>query len=62
MSRLVEKVETAFEKFDLRGIALPQLQQGRLGMNARPLGAAIVPLHHYFSLSTLQLQIKTENN
>ena len=31
-------------------------------MNARPLGAAIVPLHHYFSLSTFQFQIKTENN
>ncbi len=60
MSRLVNKVESAFDKFDVSGIALPQLRQGRLGMNARPLGAAIVPLHHYFSLSSFQRQARTE--
>ncbi len=60
MTRLVDKIKTALQTFDLNGIELPQIQQGRLGMNARPLGAAILPLHHYFSLSSIQLQVNTD--
>jgi len=60
MTRLVDKIRIALQTFDLSGIELPQIQQGRLGMNARPLGAAILPLHHYFSLSSIQLQISVE--
>lgn len=57
ISRLIQKVEKAFTQFDTSGITLPRLSQGQLGAQARPIGAAVMPLHEHFSLHHSQLQI-----
>lgn len=50
IARLIDKVKASFTQFDVSGITLPQLTQGQLGAQARPMGAAIMPLHAHFSL------------
>lgn len=50
ITRIIDKVDMAFAEFDVSGITLPNLSQGRLGAKARPMGAAVLPLLEHFSL------------
>lgn len=42
--RLVNRVRDALAKLDLRGIVVPQIAEGRIGSNARAIGAASRPM------------------
>ena len=62
VTRITDYVRDAFARFDLQGIQLPEIRQGRLGARARSSGAAIVPLHQQFAIQTSQLMKVNEQN
>jgi predicted NBD/HSP70 family sugar kinase len=49
-SRIVEATKRAVLTFDLQGVQLPLIEEGSIGINARALGAASLPLVERFLL------------
>jgi predicted NBD/HSP70 family sugar kinase len=49
-ARIVEAVRKHVETFDLEGIELPAILEGTVGIHARALGAASLPLSDRFLL------------
>ncbi|WP_226780927.1 ROK family transcriptional regulator [Oceaniglobus trochenteri] len=51
-SALVAAIRAHLETADLRGITLPRLHEGQVGLNARAIGAAAVPIYSQFLLNS----------
>lgn len=49
-ARIVDATRRAVTTFDLQGVQLPQIEEGSIGINARALGAASLPLVERFLL------------
>jgi predicted NBD/HSP70 family sugar kinase len=49
-ARLVKETRRAAHQFDLRGVQMPEIVEGTIGINARALGAASLPLVGRFLL------------
>jgi predicted NBD/HSP70 family sugar kinase len=49
-ARIVEETKRAVLTFDLQGVQLPLIEEGSIGINARALGAASLPLIERFLL------------
>jgi predicted NBD/HSP70 family sugar kinase len=49
-ARLVESVRAELERVDVEGLALPKVQEGTVGIHARALGGASLPLSERFLL------------
>ncbi|MCU0830818.1 MAG: ROK family transcriptional regulator [Rhizobiaceae bacterium] len=49
-TRIVEATRRAVTTFDLQGVQLPAIEEGSIGINARALGAASLPLVERFLL------------
>jgi predicted NBD/HSP70 family sugar kinase len=49
-ARLVEAVAEALRKIDVEGLAVPQVREGTVGIHARALGGASLPLSERFLL------------
>ncbi len=51
-ARLVESVRAALDKIDVEGLQLPQVLEGTVGIHARALGGASLPLSERFLLGS----------
>lgn len=49
LTRLIQKVEAALERYDLTGLETPQFEQGQIGYQARALGGAFLPVYAQFA-------------
>jgi hypothetical protein len=49
-ARLVQAVAEALRKIDVEGLAVPQVREGTVGIHARALGGASLPLSERFLL------------
>lgn len=52
-ARLVERARNAIAAMDARGLIVPRIEEGRIGGNARALGAAAAPIFAQYFLDTL---------
>jgi hypothetical protein len=51
-SRLVDSVQRALEKIDVEGLKIPTVREGIVGIHARALGGASLPLSERFLIGS----------
>lgn len=50
LSRLIGRTKDYIQNYNLEGLMMPIIEQGTIGIDARALGGAILPLHANFAL------------
>ena len=60
-ARLVAAMELKLGSFDVEGIALPRTREGTVGIHARALGGASLPLSERFRVGPGAHQIGVQN-